>query len=314
MKSFILIIAILFVAFANGFAATTINGAATAAAYNQGRLVIDNSITVSSSSKVNANTANITISGFVAGDSLILLNNVGVGNVSYDAATGIMTFSGSAWDYEWQEMFSAVMYSRSNISTASRTITFQLGGATFSKLLTNPTVLALTWVSFDAGTTGSNVALNWKTADEKNTAGFEVEHSADGRSFEKIGSLKSIGSGNNSYDFTDAATNNGTNYYRLKQTDNDGTFQYSKTVSAIVHKKAQTQVSIFPNPATNVLNVKSTIAVAIAVYNLNGALVASQDAATEASVNIAALPAGFYIYHLMNGNEAVQTGKIQVVK
>lgn len=314
MKNIIITIATLFAAFTTGFAATNINGSSAATSNQQGRKTIDNTITVTGGAHINGNNASVTINNFVAGDSLILLNKGGLGNYFYNAETGVMTFSGNASAAEWQTIFSTMMFNRSNNSSAARTVSFDLDGASFSKMLTNASPLALTWVSFDAGTSGSNVVLNWKTADEKNTARFDVERSVDGKTFEKIGSLKTIGSGNNSYDFVDASAANGNNYYRLKQTDNDGTFQYSKVISVVVRKEAAAQVTIFPNPAKDVLNIKSNTPVSVAVYNLNGTLVAAQDAATDAAVNISALQDGFYIYRVTNGNEVVQTGKIQVIK
>ena len=310
MKSIIITLATLFAAFTT-FAATTINGSSVATSYQQGRKTVDNSITVTGGAHINANAARVVINGFVAGDTLVLTDKQGLGSYYYDAATGVMTFSGNASAAEWQVIFRSVMFNRSNTNAATRTVNFQLDGASYSKLISNASILALTWVSFDGNANGSNVVLNWKTADEKNTAGFMIERSADGKNFEQIGNLKAAGSGNNSYDYTDAAAASGNNYYRLKQIDNDGTFQYSKVIAVSVRKETA-QVTLFPNPAKDVLNVKSNTPVAIAIYNMSGALVAAQDATTDASVNISALPEGFYVYRLTNGNEIVQTGKMQI--
>jgi len=313
MKRITATLVTLFAAFTTSFAATSINGSATATAYQQGRKTIDNSITVAGGSHINANGARVTISGFVAGDSLILAEDLGLGNHNYDAATGVMTFSGNASAAEWQAIFKSMMFSRSNTSNTVRTINFQLDGASFSKLITSATTLGLNWVSFDGNASGSNTVLNWKTADEKNTNSFVIERSADGRNFEQIGSLEAAGNGNNSYDYTDAAAVNGNNYYRLKQIDNDGTFQYSKVITVAIRKETA-RVSIFPNPAKDVLNIKSNTPVSVAVYNMNGSLVAAQDVVNDAAVNISSLPEGCYVYRLTNGNEVIQTGKIQVIK
>jgi hypothetical protein len=313
MKNIIITIATLFAAFTTSFAATTVNGSATATSYQQGRKTVDNTITVTGGAHINGNTASVSIDGFVAGDTLIVTDKQGLGNYHYNAATGVLTFSGNASAAEWQVIFRSVMFNRSNNNSSLRTVSFDLDGASYNKMIANVNPLALTWVSFNGNANGSNVVLTWETADEKNTAGFTIERSADGKSFEQIGSLKTVGSGNNSYDFTDAAAANGNNYYRLKQTDNDGAFQYSKVITVTVRKEAA-QVSIFPNPAKDVLNIKSSTPVSIAIFNMNGALVAAQDATTDAAVNISSLPEGFYVYRLTNGNEVVQTGKVQVIK
>jgi hypothetical protein len=313
MKNIIITLATLFAAFTTSFA-TTVTGSSAATSYQQqGRKTVDNTITVTGGAHINGNTASVSITGFIAGDTLIVTDKQGLGNYHYNATTGVLTFSGNASAAEWQIIFRSVMFNRSNNNSSARTVNFGLDGASYNKMVTNPNALALTWVSFSGNASGSNVMLNWATADEKNTASFAIERSADGKSFEQIGSLKTVGSGNNSYDFTDAAAANGNNYYRLKQIDNDGTYQYSKVITVAVRKETA-QVSIFPNPAKDVLNVKSNTPVSVAIYNMNGALVAAQDATTDAAVNISSLPEGFYVYRLTSGNEVVQTGKVQVIK
>jgi hypothetical protein len=73
--------------------------------------------------------------------------------------------------------------------------------------------------------------LSWQTATEKNNAGFDIERSTDSTAFSKIGRVKGNGTTtqSHSYTFTDK-TASGTVYYRLKQTDYDGSATYSSTV------------------------------------------------------------------------------------
>ena len=76
--------------------------------------------------------------------------------------------------------------------------------------------------------------LTWETALEINNNGFEIEKSLDGFSFYTIGWV--TGNGNStvshSYEFDDYKIELGeTYYYRLKQVDYDGQFEYSNIVS-----------------------------------------------------------------------------------
>lgn len=105
------------------------------------------------------------------------------------------------------------------------------------------------------------VDLIWETASEENNEFFTIERSADGRSFKEIGKVK--GAGNSStyleYQLKDKSPLTGYNYYRLKQTDTDGKFSYSKTDvvyfenTLISHENS---IHIWPNPAVNsVVNI-----------------------------------------------------------
>lgn len=101
----------------------------------------------------------------------------------------------------------------------------------------NPTTLPVTWLYFTARANDSHeVALNWATASEINNDRFEIERSADGSSFEKIGTVN--GNGNSvqtiEYSFKDTTVQRGVYYYRLKQVDFDGRFEYSNISAASV--------------------------------------------------------------------------------
>ncbi len=83
---------------------------------------------------------------------------------------------------------------------------------------------------FSVAKSGNNISLVWKTASEHNNAGFEIERSQDGNAgWQKIASIK--GAGNSSkeitYSYSDLSPIKGYNYYRLKQTDFDGSVKYS---------------------------------------------------------------------------------------
>lgn len=86
-----------------------------------------------------------------------------------------------------------------------------------------------------------NINLFWRTASEQNNKGFEVQKSKDGNTFEKIGFTKGNGTTVDvtNYNFIDRSPSNGINYYRLKQIDFDGKFEYSKII-AVAYEKSMT--------------------------------------------------------------------------
>lgn len=107
-------------------------------------------------------------------------------------------------------------------------------------------------VSFDAALIGKSVRLSWQTASESNNFGFDIERSPDKKQFQKIGFVTGRGTCNvpAKYQFLDETVAPGNlYYYRLKQIDLDGAFDYSGTIQLLTtppeHHNLQQN---FPNP------------------------------------------------------------------
>lgn len=94
------------------------------------------------------------------------------------------------------------------------------------------TPLPVELIGFEGKTIGETNHLTWRTATEMNNDRFEVERSADGERFDRIGEV--AGAGNSQHVTRYAATDhqplNGLNYYRLMQVDMDGSFTYSPMI------------------------------------------------------------------------------------
>lgn len=80
---------------------------------------------------------------------------------------------------------------------------------------------------------GEEVLLNWETASELNNDYFIIERATDQTGFREIGRADGNGTSTqlHTYTFTDMAPSIGNNYYRLKQTDFNGAFEYSNSVA-----------------------------------------------------------------------------------
>ena len=107
-------------------------------------------------------------------------------------------------------------------------------------------------VAFAAEAQGQAARLSWTTASEKNSARFEVERSADGRSFDRIAAAAAQGNSTAAvaYSYLDreAARVAGLVYYRLKQVDQDGTATYS-AVRPVAFRQLAPAFVMYPNPA-----------------------------------------------------------------
>lgn len=86
--------------------------------------------------------------------------------------------------------------------------------------------------------------LEWSTSTELNTHNFVIEKSIDGIQFENIGILEAAGmSGDQkSYRFLDVGVNDEKIFYRLKQVDLDGAYDYSQTV--LLNKELSNQFMV----------------------------------------------------------------------
>ncbi|MBS1939486.1 MAG: T9SS type A sorting domain-containing protein, partial [Bacteroidetes bacterium] len=145
-----------------------------------------------------------------------------------------------------------------------------------------------------------------------------VERSADNNSFSRIGSMPAAGEAQyrTDYLFTDPNPLHGANYYRLKQVDRNGAYSLTQSVAAIMGMAGKTPV-IFPNPATDVLNVAfaspvdgaSGVSVEDALGRTMATIQASGLRGTQTTeVPIAGLARGWYSLRITLPNGTVLQG------
>ena len=112
--------------------------------------------------------------------------------------------------------------------------------------------------SFTLSASEGAVALNWTTATETNNFGFEIQRKSEG-DFSTIGFVEGHGNSNSKkiYSFIDSELNlAGNYYYRLKQIDNDGTFQYSDVLEIEVVLTEFKLKQNYPNPFNPVTTIE----------------------------------------------------------
>ncbi|KAA0990389.1 T9SS type A sorting domain-containing protein [Dyadobacter aurulentus] len=128
----------------------------------------------------------------------------------------------------------------------------------FASRLNKDGSLPVTLVSFEGRKENDNAVLTWKTSQETNNKGFEIERSEDGKQFEKIGFVDPYSYGSDTirnYQYLDTNPSAGSNYYRLKQLDHDGKFAYSKIVNVNFGKASR--ISVYPNPTVGDLFIET---------------------------------------------------------
>lgn len=165
-------------------------------------------------------------------------------------------------------------------------------------------------VSF-SGSCGTNATiLEWTTATEINNDFFTVETSKDGNVWTSVKNIKGAGNSNQLVNYSCiipgvVAT---TSFYRLKQTDFDGKFEYTQPISVKNCKTGPSTVTIYPNPSAGVVNInfngeKETIQT-IEVYNLMGSKIFNT-IGFQGQIDLSNAPAGIYYAYLVGINETM---------
>lgn len=225
---------------------------------------------------------------------------------------GISHYTSSKWDLP--PVFAAS--SGSNPYTISRSAITSFSPFAIEKG-TNPLPIEL--LSFNAKLNSNQMTdLTWETASETNNDYFTVERSANGKTFEYVTMVKGAGTSTKIIDYgtIDAKPLKGVSYYRLKQTDFDGKYTYSKNVAVELKDNSFAYLSVFPNPFSNNINISCDISdqgmINIVVFNIIGQPVFSTQQAAEKGINLFTInsfefPPGLYLLKLTDCNGNVKT-------
>jgi hypothetical protein len=176
-------------------------------------------------------------------------------------------------DNSTQEINSGVVYAyRDHISSMS--------DYAIAKNKTN--ILPIELVSFTLKCNDYSTQLTWITASEINNDYFEVQRSLDALLWEKISKIDGAGNSNKmlSYRFTDEKHNKRT-YYRLKQVDFDGKFEYSEILANECYNNQTEAIEIYPNPTNDFVNIKienwDSGTLKLEIFDMMGRLVLSKE-------------------------------------
>lgn len=160
------------------------------------------------------------------------------------------------------------------------------------------------------------INLHWETEWEENNELYELERSRNGKQFTPIHAQSGAGDSflPQKYSYQDTRPFPGTNYYRLKQTDYDGQFSYSKVIS--VQSKAKSNWSCYPTVTEDLIYVAGKTnynqSASIQVIDLLGRTVVPSVVLHEGEnpINLSSLRAGTYIALLIEGNQVSQPHRI----
>ena len=275
----------------------------------------------------------------------------GDGNTALIGGYYDSTMTGAAWifkrslaDSSWTQQGSKLVGTnsagdpRQGISTglSSDGNTAILGGFADSNFVgaawvfvTPNAPLAVELARFSVFVNGLNAELHWETKTEVNNSGFEIQRRiasgnvasgspADGSNWANLGFVSGAGTSNSPkhYSFSDNIVLGKTYFYRLKQTDQNGTFNYSEIVtlkSALGPQKLSLDQN-YPNPFNPSTRVSFTVQMSgrttLTAYDVLGQYIAPLfDGVCEAGRTYNAefvaehLPSGLYFVRLESGGQ-----------
>ncbi len=183
-------------------------------------------------------------------------------------------------------------------------------------------------ISFTAAVDANKITLSWKTATEVNNYGFEIQRSNDNKNFVPVGFVKGSGTTAEPHTYSYVDNIRGNFYYRLKQVDFNGAFEYSSVVEVSTLPETYLLFQNYPNPFNPSTKIKFVIPpvtsgkssfVNLKVYDVLGREVATlvneekHPGSYEIEFNGSSLSSGIYFYRLSASN-FTQTKKLILMK
>ncbi|MDD3685844.1 MAG: T9SS type A sorting domain-containing protein, partial [Bacteroidales bacterium] len=176
-------------------------------------------------------------------------------------------------------------------------------------------ILPVELLDFSIKCNGPENKLFWSTASEINNDYFEVQKSDDGNLWYYIGMVKGAGNSSkiNNYSFVDKE-NIANAYYRLRQVDFDGKFEYSPAIFSNCNETKEINLIVYPNPVSDYLNVMvenwKSEKIDWEIVNTTGQVVIKgnfkpADSYFVEQINMSELKPGMYVVRFMDDNNLV---------
>ncbi|MFM9948006.1 MAG: T9SS type A sorting domain-containing protein [Saprospiraceae bacterium] len=282
-------------------------------------------INSSTSIFVNHGTANIHtlfVQGSASGPAVCLGTNscTNLTNLnnnltnSFDAPGGqaVVSYTGNA-------LLNSQLTNNENVVVCRATGATTSGGSNFGSatIVNNCTScdaavfvpLPIELLFFNGKQEKESIGISWATATELNNDYFSIEKSTDGIRWIVLENIQGAGNStmNLQYTFEDKAPQAGIQYYRLKQTDFDGTFTYSAAIAINFEGSAKgNSISIYPNPnSSNQLNFRGIgldVSYTLELKKVTGELLYTQTANTH-SIALPDLEKGMYLITLQSADD-----------
>ena len=146
--------------------------------------------------------------------------------------------------------------------------------------------------------------IKWETLFEERVSYFQVERMSEKEDWNSIGTLAVQGFGHqiNRYLYTDKNVKSGISYYRIKQVDLDGHYEYSRVINLEIESKNRYTLTRRGQETLKILSseIQDWSMIKISIIDYSGKLCCLSKGSSE--VFVGNLPAGLYVIRIENGN------------
>ena len=238
------------------------------------------------------------------------------GNWNDDTTTGYIGFQfniGVNVHYGWIELCVVDAVPGPNQVTIKR---WAYEATPNTQILTGATPLPVVLAKFIGRHNAGVNLLNWVTQKEENHNGFEIQRSADGKTFEKIGFVASAGNTSEmqQYHYTDMDVKAIDYYYRLKEISDDNTFNFSSIIRLMADEVQSSGIDLLSNPVRNGrlefnYNATNEGTLTIDLFDVNGKLIHHQtedmgNGSRSFSIDLSNSAAGIYYLKCQQNNKS----------
>ena len=258
-------------------------------------------------------------------------NTTYVGGTTHSIGTVVNAALANNVTNTWTSTNEAVSGTTVPVSiTPSQTTTYTLtsiaGSCTFVDQITITVTdyLPVELIDFSAiCIENKQVALQWSTASEHNASHFDVEKSRDGENWTLVKTIPAIGNSTQltSYYCLDEFPTSPTTYYRLSQTDVNGTKKKYDIISANCQQESEFSLLVYPNPSNGEFTIQLNNPIAgnytTELVSLSGQLLLRKfntisTSETTVIKSTESLPAGTYFVRLLKDESLIETTKLMV--
>ena len=157
------------------------------------------------------------------------------------------------------------------------------------------------------------VVNKWITLNEINVSHFKIQRSANGIEFNTIQQTTAKNNAYNEYSITDVQPLNGVSYYRIEAVDKDGKITYSKT-EKVQLKVDKEQLTVFPNPTTNIVNIAFKEMQQIIITDVTGRILLNKQLSgiSNIQLNIGSIGKGIFFVRVIGKDGRSETKKLLV--
>ena len=172
-------------------------------------------------------------------------------------------------------------------------------------------LLPVSLTAFSGDRDCSETNLQWSTASEINHSHFLIEASTDGELFRQIETIEGSGNSSETANYHHSVAGSQDNYFRLRMVAYDGTVEFSEVISPQL--KCSASSSVFPNPASEVLNLVVDLSLTnmdkVIIHDLLGRPMltanVTDDQKSSVSLDIGHLAAGSYVLNAMASDRVI---------